>query len=251
MMSQNSPWWVKFSQSSQEKCKLFCFPFAGGDIYTYRLWGKYLDPQIALYAVQLPGRGARFQEPGFTRLEPLIEELAKLFFPELKSPFAFFGHSLGGLIAFELTRYLKRNFSIIPQRVFISSSLPVHLYRNWHHNYHQLSDVDLLKKIESFGGISKQVLEHPDLIEMLLPTVRSDMEILETYQYQNTEKLSCPLHVFSGKDDTLISVAELKEWKQHSSGEFSLKIFPGGHFYLNHKTADFFSSLNSKLTQNC
>ncbi|MCP5468316.1 MAG: thioesterase [Deltaproteobacteria bacterium] len=240
-MSKSAKPWVQFSHSPLEKIKLFCFPFAGGDIYTYRKWSEKLDDKIGVYAIQLPGRGARFNEALFRRLDSLIEELASQLVLDLQAPFVFFGHSLGGLIAFELTRFLKKEFSLVPQRLCISSSLPPQLYSSWHHTYHLLSDRDLLEKIQSFGGVPQEVLAHHDLLEMLLPIVRADMEILETYVFEDFQnkyagadsKLHCPLHVMGAVQDTLILYQDLNEWQTHCENEFSLHTFTGDHFYLN------------------
>jgi medium-chain acyl-[acyl-carrier-protein] hydrolase len=226
-------WIESFQPNPQASLRLFCFPYAGGAAALYRLWPRALPSFVEVCAVELPGRGRRFGEPLFKSLDALLPALAEGILPFLDKPFAFFGHSMGGLIAFELTRFLRRKKNLQPERLFISaygapqnSSLRQNLV-------HRLSDDEFLKELKRLKGTPREVLEHAELIQLFLPTIRADLELLETYVYIEAFSLEIPIFAFGGLEDPEVSREALDAWRHQTRSSFSLQMLPGDHFFLN------------------
>ena len=215
--------------------RLFCFPYAGGGAAVFRQWSSLLPEGVDLCPIEIPGRGKRFGEPLFKRLVPLVIEVTEALGPFLDRPFAFFGHSMGGLIAFELTRHLRRRGKELPEFLFISASEPPHRLKPRDRITYQLPDAEFLKELERLGGTPPEVLKHRELIELFLPVVRADIEIMETYRYSEEAPLSMTTVVFGGEQDSEVSLNDLQGWRDQTSGSFHLHPLPGDHFFI--KTA--------------
>jgi medium-chain acyl-[acyl-carrier-protein] hydrolase len=215
----------------QARFRLFCFPYAGGGASIYHAWSRSLPEEIDVCAVQLPGRENRFKEPLFTSLDPLIDALVRELAPFFDKPFAFFGHSLGALISFELARCLRSMQQPGPSQLFVSAhrapQLP--LSRDMLHN---LSTPEFLRSVFRMGGTPPAVILHKELISLMLPTLRADFTVYETYSYAREEPLACPITVFGGEQDTLVTVRELQGWREQTHGTFKLCMLPGNHFFL-------------------
>lgn len=214
-----------------EAIHLFCFPFAGGSSRMYHPWSTHLPSNIQVCPLELPGRGQRFTHPPFRNLPTLIATLGPLLLPHLDQPFAFFGHSLGALISFELVRWLRRQQAPLPQYLFVSGrSAPQvpHLIPA----LHQLPDPDFIAGLRTYNGTPESVLNHPELMEVLLPTLRADFELFETYQYCHEAPLPCPIYTFAGQTDPLTSLPSVKAWQSQTSQFFEDYWFPGAHFFL-------------------
>lgn len=223
------PWLPK--QPHPDLVHLFCFPFAGGSSRMYHSWPTHLPSDIQICPLELPGRGQRFTHPTFRHLPTLIATLGPLLLPHLDQPFAFFGHSLGALISFELARWLRRHQAPFPQCLFVSGrSAPQipHLIPA----LHQLSDSDFIAGLRTYNGTPESVLNHPELMEILLPTLRADFELFETYQYCPEAPLPCPIYSFAGLTDPLTSLPTVKAWQSQTSAHFEDYWFPGAHFFL-------------------
>ncbi len=223
--------WLTCSKPNpQAKVRLFCFPYAGGGSLIFREWSQELLPYIEVYAIQLPGRESRLQEPAFNRLQPLVEQLSQAILPNLNQPFAFFGHSMGGLIAFEVTRCLRR-LGLRPMHLFISGARAPHL-PDLDPPIHNLPQIEFIEELRRFNGTPTTILENAELMELLLPTLRADFAVLETYIYTPEPPLSCPITVFGGLEDEIVNQDELKAWKEHTNQTFCLQMLPGNHFFL-------------------
>jgi medium-chain acyl-[acyl-carrier-protein] hydrolase len=226
-------WFNCFKPHPNAKVQLFCFPYAGGGAIAYREWYKYLPdlPEIELYTIQLPGRESRLREPAFNQLEPLVEALSQALLPNLNKPFAFFGHSMGGLIAFEVSRYLRKQ-EIYPEHLFVSGARAPHI-RDTKPPIHNLPQSEFVQELRRFNGTPAAVLENVELMELLSPTLRADFAVLETYIHTKQIPLSCPITAFGGIEDTEVTQEELAAWQQHTSKKFSIHMLPGDHFFLN------------------
>lgn len=225
-----SPWFSSRNSAPLVQCRVFCFPYAGGSETAYRTWQKYTAPSIEIVPVQLPGRGARLAEQPFTTLRPLVVALSQSLGSKIDRPFAFFGHSMGGLIAFELARQLRRERRQPPVHLFISAkSCPQRAEIIPGPNFPDREMVEVLRRYE---GTPAEVLEDSELMGLLLPTIRADMEMCNTYLCDPESPLDCPVTVFGGLNDHVASRSSLEGWREHTTGPFSLRMFPGGHFFI-------------------
>ncbi len=228
----SSPWLIPFKPSPQATLRLFCFPYAGGSAAVYRRWSEKLPPSVELYAVELPGRGRRFGEPLFKRMNFMIPALSEALSSSLEIPFVFFGHSMGALIAFELTRYLRKEKSVLPELLFISGcGAPQNLIPPGKPLY-QLRDDLFLKEVERLKGTPPEVLKHTELIQLFLPLIRADLEMMETYAYQEEDPLKIPICALGGKQDPEVSQKSLEDWALQTESGFASHFFSGDHFFI-------------------
>jgi medium-chain acyl-[acyl-carrier-protein] hydrolase len=211
---------------------LFCFPYAGGAASIYRGWTGKVAPGIEVCPVQLPGRGNRLKEPPFKRIEPLLEEVADALSPYLEGSFAFFGHSMGALISFELTRFLRRENRPTPIHLFLSGRPAPQKLRK-HDRTYDLPETEFIEELRRLKGTPQEVLAHPELMDMLSPILRADFELCETYQYVPEPPLSCPITAFAGLLDEDATREQMEGWREHTSEAFTLRMFPGDHFFLH------------------
>lgn len=168
----------------------------------------------------------------FARLEPLVLTLAEGLAPLLDKPFAFFGHSLGALVAFELTRQLRRQSGVQPIRLFISAGHAPQIAARGH-PMHGLPEEELLDALRQLSGIPQAVLEDKDIMRIMLPVLRADLAIYETYVYLPERPLACPISGFGGLSDQRVSRGDLEAWRSQTSASFSLRMLAGDHFFLN------------------
>jgi surfactin synthase thioesterase subunit len=211
--------------------RLFCFPHAGGGASVFRFWTTELAPQIEVYPIQLPGREGRWREPPLTRISVLVPLLSEALRPLLHPPYAFFGHSMGAFIAFELARQLRRENRSGPATLIVSAARAPQI-PDPDPPVHMMSAELLLEDLKRFDGIPQDLLAHPELVSLLLPTLRADLAICETYAYDDEPPLSCPISVYGGEHDEKVSLEQLTLWKVQSSGSFQLRVFPGKHFFF-------------------
>jgi len=230
--SSNVNAWIQlYIPKKTTKFRLFCFPYAGGGAVTFHAWRDQFPPEVEVCAVELPGRGKRFTEEPFTSLPPLIDALAQGIEPYLTLPFAFFGHSMGGLVSFELARYLRKKQIASPMHLFISAFRAPQL-PDPDPPIHQLPDVEFIKELKQLNGTPQAVLENTELMQVLFHTLRADFSVCETYVYEEEAPLPCHLSVFGGVYDNEVSRAELEQWQKQTRSDFSLRMFPGDHFFL-------------------
>jgi medium-chain acyl-[acyl-carrier-protein] hydrolase len=187
--------------------------------------------------IELPGHGLRLQEPAFDRLEPLVQNLAGAILPKLNLPFAFFGHSMGGLISFELARLLRRHDGRSPVHLLISGWRAPQV-PNLNPPRYNLPEPAFITALQRLNGIPQAVLENSELMQLLLPTLRADFSVVETSSYLPELPLDCPITVFGGLDDPETSVDLLQAWQEQTSQTFRLSLLPGDHFFLHSAQTD-------------
>jgi medium-chain acyl-[acyl-carrier-protein] hydrolase len=212
--------------------RLFCFPYAGGGASVFRDWAGRLPGHVEVCPVQLPGRETRFREPAFTRLAPLVEALAKSLPPKLDRPFAFFGHSMGALVAFELGRRLQRDHGLQPTRLFVSGCAAPQS-RAPGKTIHALPTAEFREELHRLNGTPAAILDNDELMELLLPTLRADCSLCETYTYVAGPILTFPITALGGLGDDTVSRQDLDAWGEQTTGPFRLLLLPGDHFFLN------------------
>lgn len=216
--------------------RLVCLPYAGGAASIYRQWPQALSPDIEVVAVQPPGRENRLREAPHQRMGDLIDELMAALESSLDRPLGLFGHSLGALTAYELAHALVRR-GHPPACLVVSGRRAPHLPALRPPMAH-LDDAAFIERLRELGGTPEAVLLHDELMELLLPVLRADFALLESYQPTEYPPLPCPMLVCGGIDDDDVSLADLDAWRPHAAGAFRVARFPGGHFYLAGDAAD-------------
>ncbi|MEO0843542.1 MAG: thioesterase II family protein [Cyanobacteria bacterium J06643_5] len=225
--------WITFPKPNPKaNVRLFCFPYAGGSSSIFRLWQDLLPANIELCPVELPGRGSKIKLAPLNRLESIIKELSQQIQPYLDKPFSFFGHSMGGLLSFELTRNLYQKYGINPVHLFISALSAPQIIDS-KPPIHNLSESDFIDKLRDYNGTPNEVLEDEELMALFLPVLRADFAVIGTYTYYNAPPLECPISIFGGLEDDKVPIEELEAWRTQTNNSFSLEIFPGGHFFIN------------------
>jgi medium-chain acyl-[acyl-carrier-protein] hydrolase len=232
MTSKLHSWFLNANVNSRANLRLFCFPYAGGGASVFREWPRFFPYDIDVCPVQLPGRESRGLESPMTSLTQIVEALVSEIQPLLQTPFAFFGHSMGALLAYETARQLGRNHGKHPVHLFVSGrSGPQLPYTK--KKLYQLPDDEFTMELRRMNGTPEAVLQHEELMQLLLPRLRADFEVCETYTYNQDEPLPCPISAFGGTADHDISVASLAAWNEHTLSEFYLHMFEGDHFFLH------------------
>ncbi len=231
-MSDLERWLPYRRPQSTPALRLFCFPYAGGSASAFRGWAEKLPDGVELCSVQPPGRERRMAEPAFTHMEPLVEELARVLEPVLDVPYAFFGHSMGAKVAYELARRLRRQSRALPRLMLLSGSRAPHMPSD-EDPIHPLPDDELVDELHRLGGTPKEVLDNDELMRLLLPLLRADFELNETYEHQPENPFDVPVAAYGGLDDEECPPETIEGWKQFTQGPFRRRMFEGGHFFLH------------------
>jgi len=227
--------WLVRPTPAKRRMRLYCFSFAGGSASTYLPWQAELSPDIEVCPIQLPGRGMRMLEEPFTSFPKLVATIAQVLANEYQQdrrPFAFFGHSLGAAVSFEVARFNAIHALPMPQHLIVSGcDAPQH--QSPSKNLHLLSDDELIEALREFNGSPPEVLAHRELMKLLLPCLRADFTLSESYEYRNAPPLNIPITVFAGKLDPHILPADVIEWRKETTGPYRLQWFEGDHFFIN------------------
>ena len=223
-------WFVSSQTRREAELKLFCFPYAGGTSLIYRDWAKFIPATIQVIAAELTGRGARLKEPPYASLPPLIDDLADFILPLLDRPFAFFGHSMGALIAFELSRHLRRRHNREPELLLVSGRRAPQLPNDEPPKYN-LPDDEFKEELQRINGTPKEVLEHAELMELMIPLLRADFAVTQTYEYSDDAPLNCPIVTYGGLQDE-VTRDLLVPWQEQTYSSHALHMLPGGHFFI-------------------
>jgi medium-chain acyl-[acyl-carrier-protein] hydrolase len=231
--------WVAFRvPNPKARLRLFCLPYAGSAARIFRHWGAGLPGDVEVCPIEFPGRGTRPIETPFTQLEPLVEALAQALLGLVDMPFAFFGHSLGALVGFELARQLRRQSGVQPVQLFVSGDRAPQLSHR-ERPMHALPESEFVAELRRLNGIPGAVLEEAELMQRLIPVLRADLAVYETYNYASDMPLDCSLSTYGGLEDHRVSRADLEAWREQTRASFSLRMFPGDHFFW-HKTQPLF-----------
>ncbi len=239
-------WTICWQPNPRARLRLFCFPYAGGSASFYRTWGKALPSSIEVHAIELPGRGSRHREPPFTRMAPLVSALGQALRPLLTGAFAFFGHSVGSVMAFELARLLRREGRPGPVQLFASAHRAPHL-PDRDPPLHALPRNELIEELRRLNGTPRAALESEELMDLVIPFLRADFAVNETYSYVEEPPLDIPITALGGLEDERVLRFEHDGWRQHTSGRFRVRLFPGDHFYVPGVQSQLLSALIADL----
>ena len=213
-------------------------------------WGDALKPEMEVWAAQPRGRGSRFRERLHRSVQEMVEDYLEVLRGHLDRPFAFYGHSLGGLIAFELTRRLEAEGLLKPEHLFIGASAPPVLGL-LHPKIHDLPDGTFVDAVqERYSGIPEAVLREPELMDLFLPALKADFAAHETFDRSRVTRVACPITALAGMDDPIIPPAMMEEWSRHTESEFQLLAVPGGHFFLTTSRDEVLSRIRSVVGRN-
>lgn len=230
-MPLSDPWIASLRPKPAAALRLFCFPYAGGGASIFRGWAAALPPAVEVYPVQLPGRENRLRERPFTQISPLVEALADALRPYLDRPFAFWGHSMGALISLELARQLRREKGPDPVHLFVSAYSAPQIPPD--SAIHRLPEAAFVEELRRLKGTPEAVLQHAELMQLMLPLLRADFALVETYGYVHEDPLDCPISAFGGLEDDGVSYDDLMAWREQTRSAFKLRMFPGDHFFLH------------------
>lgn len=224
--------------------QLFCFAHAGGGPAFFRQWRAELAPDIAVRRVLLPGRETWLEEP-FRHIKDLLAPLCAALEPSVARPYALFGHSLGAVVAFEVARWFSRS-GAGPECLIVSGRRAPALASS-RRRLSELPDDEFVTEVGRLNGIPPEVLGEPELLEMLLPTLRADFELAETYKPLPGSRLECPVVAYLSTDDPVVDYDGVLRWREVTTGEFSLRIFRGDHFYLRAGWPDVLEAVRDDL----
>jgi medium-chain acyl-[acyl-carrier-protein] hydrolase len=224
-------WFYRPLATGSAELRLFCFPYAGAGPNIFRNWARLLPPSVEVCGVALPGRAFRLDERPRDRLGPLADELVSALLELPAKPFAFFGHSFGGLLCFEVARRLHRLGAPLPAELFVAACPPPHLKPA--QDAHRLPERAFKERLRELGGTPAPVLECPELMDLLLPVLRADLTAFETHDHELGPPLPIRMTAFGGASDPLVDEETLDGWSRHTSERFMIRVFPGDHFFLH------------------
>ena len=227
-----SPWLLNPRPLPTPRLRLICIPYAGGNGTIFRDWQNHLPADIEVIGIHPPGRGSRLIEPALERIEPMVEILTQLIEPLTATPYVLFGHSMGAIIAYELARNLRKRGRALPQRLLVSGHRAPHVDKN-RPDMHALPRAEFLVELERLAGTPKEILQNPELLELVLPTLRADFSLIETWRWTKDPPLPVSITGFCGDHDVDVPIDHMRGWDQHATGTYELHILPGDHFFIH------------------
>lgn len=225
--------WLAYREANpRARLRMFCFPYAGGGASAYRGWGTSLPAEVEVCPVQLPGREGRLREPPFTRSDEMISTVAEALTPWFDLPFVFFGHSMGAMIGFELTRALRREGRTLPLHLFVSGRRAPQLPAR-DEPIHDLPEPEFIERLRELNGTPEEVLQHAELMKLLTPLLRADFAVNETYEWIEEPPVDVGISAFGGLADVDVSRDDVEAWSIQTRGRFRMRMMPGDHFFLH------------------
>ncbi|MDT0344370.1 thioesterase II family protein [Streptomyces litchfieldiae] len=245
-MADSDTWIRRFHPAPRGRLRLVCFPHAGGAASFYYPVSQALHPDIEVLSLQYPGRQDRRTEPPVPDIMPLAEQVAEALLPWKEGPWAFFGHSMGAVVAFEAARILEGTPGAAPLTQLIVSGRRAPGTRR-DEAVHERDDDGLIAEMRRLNGTESGVLDNEELLRMVLPALRNDYRAIETYRGDPGARVSCPITALIGDDDPKATVEETRAWAEHTTGGFDMHVFRGGHFFLVDRQLEVLELITSSL----
>ena len=213
-----------------EQIQMFCLPFAGGNKYFFREYQKFAPDFIEVIPVELPGRGLRADEPLFTNIYDLAEDVFFSIKNKLDKPYILYGHSMGGLLAYLTAKMIVKDFLATPIHIFITGcTAPSTRDKSY---LHLLSKDDFIKKLKELGGCPEEILNNEDIINFFEPVIRADFQAVESFEYQQTAPFDIPMTLMFGLDER-VTPSEMRDWQKETTNSIDIIQMPGNHFFIN------------------
>lgn len=225
--------------------RLICFPHAGSGAAGYADWANWLPPDTELVAVQLPGRQNRIAEEPFAEVGSLVNVLVQALRPVLDPPFAFFGHSCGAVMAYEVARALRAQGRTGPAQMFVSGQPAPDIA--WARPLHALPDDEFQAEMIQLGGVEPEIAADDDVMGSLVPIMRADFTLWERYTPPPDDPLDCPIIALGGISDPRAPVDAICEWRRYTTAWFTTRFFAGGHFYFFEAGAEVVSFIGTTM----
>ena len=231
-----STWFPVARRRQNPAGRLFCFPCAGGSStdVIFREWSGAMPDDVELAVLEMPGRARRMTEPLETSLPRLIERLLPVFRACVDRPFAFFGHSLGAVVAYELARALSAARLPGPSLLMVSAKQAPHL--PYARKLFDLPRDRIIGALRELNGTPDEVLRNEELLDIVLATLRSDLRMAFDYRFAGPPLREVPIMAFGGEDDPHVAVESIRAWELHTDAPFRSRIYPGGHFYMQQES---------------
>ncbi len=211
--------------------RLFCFPFAGGGASVFHGWAEAIGDDVEVLALQLPGRERRYNEAPEIDIEQLVRDIAAALATWHDKPYALFGYSLGALLAFEVCRELRRDGSGLPDILQLAAMGAAQLPPP-HPPISGLPDSEFVEQVDHYFQPRNEAWQNLELREILLPILKADIALYESYFYRDEPPLPCPIEVFAGDSDRATSIDSTRQWSQQTVAAFMHHVLPGGHFFI-------------------
>jgi medium-chain acyl-[acyl-carrier-protein] hydrolase len=240
-------WLVSRVPHTTARIRLFCFGYAGAGAYAFATWQQQLPGFLHVHAVQLPGRENRMAEPLLCDPDAIVAQVAPVIARYHDLPFALFGHSVGAVTAFEVTRWLRRHDRCLPSVLFVSGRRAADRPMRGG-PLHHLPDGEFLDAVGRFGGTPPGVLDDPDLAELFLPVLRADITAAEIYECRPEPPLECPIVALHGVADATVDADDVAAWQRHTVAGFRQHTFPGDHFFIRQDEAAVLKAVVDELT---
>lgn len=228
----------------KDKITLFCIPFAGGGASSYNQWIKRMQDIFNVCPIQLPGREDRIAEQPYKDMRVMLNDLERAVKNVVRGPYAFWGHSMGGKIDYELEKRMEE-CGYTAKCIFVSSSKVPHIPEP--DPIYHLPNAEFKERLARFEGTPQELLHDQKLLDFFLPMLRADFMLDETYYSNSVKRLQCPIVAFGGDTDGEVSMEEMEEWKMYTENYFEIQIFCGGHFYIREHEDDVIQAVMKQL----
>lgn len=248
-MKKSTPWLPHAGQCEASRLRLFCFSYAGGGTAVFQRWRTQLAPQIEVCPVLTPGREGRFREDCIDDFDTMVSHIITAITPWLDQPFAFYGHSMGSLLAHAITQQLRKKHLPKPLHLFVAAHRAPHLKYRFP-SVQAASNDRVVAWLNRFQGIPEAILDNEDIMKIMLPRLRADLAVCESFQYRDTDVLDCPITAFSATEDTIVTNADIADWHTHTRAEFELIEIEGPHLFIRDSHNPCLSIIQKRLLSN-
>jgi surfactin synthase thioesterase subunit len=246
-MSTSDRWLCRYHGTGDARTELVCFPHAGASATYFHPTSRHFAPGVDVLAVQYPGRQNRRREPLIPRLDQLADEIFEVLLSVPAKPRVFFGHSMGATLAFEVAQRLEHKGHNAPDGLVLSGRRAPSTHRD--ETVHLRSDEGVLTELRELSGTNPAFLADPELVAMVLPAIRNDYQAIETYTARPGITVRCPIKVLLGDADPKVTPDEGAQWREHTTGQFSLRTFAGGHFFIETHSGEVTSEIAAALRE--